>query len=383
MHNQLLVPPGPTASCRCDSATWSFKCPTQEIATDWLNLGWAVGHKVLPNGDMSRPRQGRLFSEVRSHDSGVQIELTPPDLDKRNAGTGILTVPGAVFAALAPQERLELYREVYGMPGYFRCTRFDTQFTVLEPPVNIYDFLDSCLRQDYWVRGYSQSQPYIRLDKAGNHVIAPTMYFGAPDSPSRVRIYDHGAKWGWDVETMRFEIQQRKRNANDTFRSLMKQTADEDTNAPALLVKEAMLVMSVSREKLDLRDTSQIDRQALGPKWLRQAPPVAWYSELVATAGEPVERQARPQSTLEQSIAASTEQYGGNIGAHCLRAMAVEGCTLKQAGESYAMRCISKMSDMHRARAKEGLTEAEAARVDALYVKLTRKASELAEHFWV
>jgi len=209
------------------------------------------------------------------------------------------------------------------------------------------------------------------------------MYFGAPDSPSRARIYDHGAKWGWDVETMRFEVQQRKGNANDTFRALMKHTAEEDTNAPALLVKEAMLVMSVSQEKLDLRDTSQIDRQSLGPKWLRQAPPVAWYSELVATAGEPVERQARPQSTLEQSIAASCEQYGGNIGAMNLRAMAVEGCTLKQASEGYAMRCISKMTDVHRARAKQGLTEEQAARVDALYVKLTAKASQMAEVFWI
>ncbi len=92
-------------------------------------------------GDVSSSQRQALH-EVRSHTSGVQIELTPPDKDVRNAGLGLLSIPGQVLSALETKERLNLYREVYSFEGFYRCTRIDTQFTVLEPPISIYDFVD-------------------------------------------------------------------------------------------------------------------------------------------------------------------------------------------------------------------------------------------------
>ena len=382
MPTETLCAPGPTPSCRVDYLTNSFKLPTAQHCEDLINLCWAIGHRVLPNGDMQPPMPSRLFQERRLHDSGCSVELTPPSSDRRNAGTGILTIPGAVCAALDSSERSALYREIYLWEGHYRCTRIDTQLTVLNPVQTIEEFVDEAQAGNIWAKGYSTGQPWMQVDRAGNHRVAPTWYFGTPDSPTRARIYDHGAKQGWEIPTMRFETQQRKRNADDTFRFLVNQLNKEVDTEPLFLVTEANVVKSVSREKLDLRDTTDIDREALGGKWLRKAPRLGWYAELVDAPGAPVERRARPVPTLEQSMSAMADQYGGNVGAWILQTMATEGCTLKQASEALVMRCIGRMADQHRVKAKISLSAAEQAVVDKLYAKLTPEASKMAEHSW-
>lgn len=380
MAIETLAAPGPTPSCRCDYLTVTFKLPSIEACEELLNLGWGIGYHVLPNGEMSPPHKGKHFSEVRSHTSGVQVELTPPDKDVRNAGLGLLSIPGQVLSALETKERLNLYREVYSFEGFYRCTRIDTQFTVLEPPISIYDFVDEVSNGNIWAKNYATGQPDVQYDRAGNYRRPPTWYFGASDSPTRARIYSHGAKWDWSIPDIRFEVQQRKRNADDTFRALINLTKDEDVNEPLFLAKEANLVMAVSREKLDLRDTTGVDRERLGGKWLRKAPPVSWYSELVDAPGAPVERRARPVPTLPQSMEAGVEQYGGNVGAWILQTMAIEGCTFKQASEAYGIRCVARMRDMHRQKAKQGLTEAQGVQLDKLYAKYANEASRHAEN---
>ncbi len=382
MQKETLVAPGPTPSCRLDYCTWSFKVRTPQEVDDLLNLGWSIGHKVMPNGEMNGPRQGRIFQHVWHHDSGVTVEFTPPDSKKKNAGTAILSVSGSVFAALDPTERKELYIEVYKWPGFYRCTRIDTQFTVLEPPITIYEFVDACQSGKIWAKGFSAGRPFVQLDRSGGHRIPPTWYFGAPDSPTIARIYRHGGKHGWVIDDVRFEVQQRKRNADDTFRALVKQLMAEEFDSPLLLTKEANVVKAISREKLDIRDTSAIDREALGGKWLRKAPRVSWYSELVDAPGAPVERTSRPVPTLDQSVGAMIDQYGGKGGAHILQTMILEGCTIHQAAESLAMRMIGTMREQHRVLAKTGLTAAQGEELDVLYSRLSEEASRLAEYVW-
>ena len=160
-------------------------------------------------------------------------------------------------------------------------------------------------------------------------------------------------------------------------------TASEDTTEPLFLVNEATLCKNVLMEKLDLRDTTGIDRKQLAGHWLRKAPRVEWYHDLVNAPEAPVERSARPLPSLNKSVNAMSDQYGGNAGAWLMHVMAEEGATLKQASETLAMRLISRMKDSHRARAKEGLTAAQQAKVDKLYTKLTAEAAQLAESFWM
>ena len=77
---------------------------------------------------------------------------------------------------------------------------------------------------------------------------------------------------------------------------------------------------------------------------------------------------------------AGVEQYGGNIGAWILQTMAIEGCTFKQASEAYGIRCVARMRDMHRQKAKQGLTEAQGVQLDKLYAKYANEASRVSEN---
>ena len=383
MPAELLAPPGPTPSCRLDFLTCSFKLHTLDHVEELLNLVWQIGYHVLPNGELRGPLPCRLFKETWKHDSGVYAEVSPPNSGARNEGMGTLAIPGSVFAALDVVERSELYREIRSKEGFYRCTRVDTQLTVLDPPVTIYGFVDEYLAGNLWPKGYSTARPWIERDALGRYKAPPTLYFGASSSPTIARIYDHGEKWEWDQPSMRFEIQQRKRNADDTFRSLIQTTTAEDVASPLLLEAEANLCKAVLREKLDLRDTTGIDREALGGNWLRSTQPVGWYRELVDAPGAPVERRTRPVPTLNRSMRACSDQYGGKRGAYALQTMAVEGCTLKQVGEALCMRDIGMMNEQHRALAKQGLTAKEAARVDRLYAKLQPEGARMAEFAWV
>ena len=382
MPTEKLRPPGPTPSCRCDSLTVSYKLHTLQLAEDLIDLGWQVGHHVLPNGEMNGPLPCRLFKEAWQHDSGVRIELSAPGSGGRNEGVGTVTIPGAVFAALDVVERRELFIELYSREGFFRCTRIDCQLTILDPPVSIYTFTDQHLDGLFWPKGYSTARPDIQRDPYGDYKRAPTVYYGATTSPTIARIYDHGVKLAWEEPSLRFEVQQRKHNARDTFLSLVRSLQPEDSASPLLLEAEANLCKAVLREKLDLRDTQGIDRKALGGNWLRSTRPVGWYRELVDAPGAPVERRARPVPTLNQSMRAMNEQYGGKVAAWIHQTMAVEECTLKQAAEALAMRCTGVMSDEHRALAKQGLTEAQQRRVDRSFAKYRNEATRLAEFAW-
>ena len=379
MANETLIPPGPTPSCRVDYGSWTFKVP-DSISVERLREFHAdICYHVMPNGEFKSPKTGRHFEQVWDHDSGCSLEVTDPDSKKRNNGLALLNIPGAVFASLDTKERQSLYIDVYSMEGFYRCTRIDTQFTVLDPPIEIGQLCESVEAGELWAKNFSTQRTHGDRARDGSWRKPPTCYFGASDSPTIGRIYSHGAKHGWDIPDIRFEVQQRKRNADDTFRTLVNRAKDEVTEGPLLLVKEANLVMSVSGEKLDIRDTSGIDRKELGGKWLRKAPRAAWYEELVTCTEAPVERRSRPVPSLDQTVRAGIQQYGASRGAWMQRLMVKEGATVEQAAMALAWRDIAQMKDAHRQKAMAAMTKAEATKLQKLYARLTKEAAQMTE----
>lgn len=376
-----LEPPGPTESCRPDYATFTFKLHSSEHCAALVDFANDIGFHVAPNGYLGEPRPGRHAAEVREHCSGVSVELTHPDSPRRNAGLGVLNIPGQIFAALDCKERYNLYEDVYSWSGFYRCTRLDTQLTVLNPPISMEEFCDEVQIGNIWAKNYSSGMPYGERGRDGNWRKPPTQYFGSPESPTRARIYRHGAKLDWDIPDIRFEVQQRKRNANDTFRALVKTTREEAHVGPLLLANESILVKNVAMEKLDLRDTSQCDRAEMGSKWLRKAPRVSWYWDLVSAPEAPVERSAVPAKTLEQSVKAMKEQYGGKGFAKLLQVMATERCGLEPAAAMFALGMAQYCKEEHRAIAKQGLDADDQAEVDRLYTQLTKEAAFISEAF--
>ena len=379
MPIETLIPPGPTPSCRVDYASWTFKIPDSVSVERLREFHADICYHVMPSGEFMSPKTGRHFEQVWDHDSGCSLEFTDPESKKRNAGLGLLNIPGSVFAALETKERINLYSDVYSMEGFYRCTRIDTQFTVLDPPIEIGQLCDSVEAGDLWAKNFSTQRTHGDRARDGSWRKPPTCYFGASDSPTIGRIYSHGAKHGWSIPDIRFEVQQRKRNADDTFRSLVKQTKEELTEGPLLLVNEANLVMSVSGEKLDLRDTSGIDRSEVGGKWLRKAPRAAWYDQLISEAAAPVERRSRPVPTLDQTVRAGIQQYGASDGAWICRLMVLEGASVEEAAMALTWRRLAQMKDAHRQKAMAGMTKAQATKLQKVYARLTKEAAQMTE----
>jgi len=100
MAIQTLAAPEPTASCRTDWATWTFKTPKQEQIEENLEYFYRLGDHLLPKGEWSPPHAGRHYTHVVKHDSGISVEFTPNGSNARNQGTMAISVPGQAWGPL-------------------------------------------------------------------------------------------------------------------------------------------------------------------------------------------------------------------------------------------------------------------------------------------
>lgn len=310
MAMNRLVSPGATPSCRSDYLTCTFKLPDDEMVDDLIAYGHNLGHFVLPGGELKPTRKGKHYSHVFEHDSGVVVEVTPPKSERKNAGTGLISVPGSVFGALDASERVDLITDVRRMEGFYRCTRWDAQLTVLDPPVSVGEFVDDVSAGKYWPKGYSTARPWGEKTLTGEWKRPPTQYFGSTQSQVMVRVYDHGADKDWERESMRFEIQFRKQWADDHFRRLASRCQLERGKEPLLVEQEELTVKQSLQQHFDLRDTSAVNRSEKPSKWLRKAPKVSWYQELVEAPAGTVEKQYRPAADCYRAREVGCEQYG-------------------------------------------------------------------------
>ena len=308
-----LISPGPTPSCRSDYLTCTFKLPTDEAVDDLLAYGHCLSAFVLPAGEMAPARKGRHYSHVFQHDSGVVVEVTPPESERSNAGSGLITVPGSVLGGLDASERVDLITDLRFMPGFFRCTRWDAQLTVLDPPVSVGEFVDDVSAGNYWPKGYSTARPWGEKSLTGEWKRPPTQYFGSTQSQVMVRVYDHGADKGWAQESMRFELQFRKQWADDHFRRLAERLRLERGKAPLLVEQEELTVKQALQQHFDLRDTSAVNRSENPSKWLRKAPQVDWYQDLVKAPAGTVEKRYKPATDLYRARQVGCEQYGAKM----------------------------------------------------------------------
>lgn len=305
-----LLSPGPTPSCRTDYLTVTYKLPKDQAVDDLIAYGHCLGSFVLGGGDLQPVRKGRHYSHVFQHDSGVTVELTPPESERRNAGSGLITVPGSVFGALDNSERVDLITDLREMSGFYRCTRWDAQLTTLDPPVQVGDFVDDVSDGNLWVKGFSVGRPWGFRTLTGAWREPPTQYFGSPQSEVQARVYDHGVEHGWEQASMRIELQFRKRWADDHFRRLADRCRLERGKDPLLIRQEELTVKQALGQHFDLRDTSAVDRTQSPSKWLRKAPQVDWYQDLIKAPAATIEKSYKPTSDLWRSREAGCAQYG-------------------------------------------------------------------------
>ena len=376
-----LVSPGATPSCRSDYLTCTFKLPDGDQVDDLIAYGHNLGAFVLPAGKLQPARKGKHYSHVFEHDSGVVVEVTPPKSERKNAGSGLISVPGSVFGALDASERVDLITDLRSMEGFYRCTRWDAQLTVLDPPVSVGDFTDDVSAGKYWPKGYSTARPWGEKNLAGQWKRPPTQYFGSTQSQVMVRVYDHGADKGWEQESMRFELQFRKQWADDHFRRLASRLQLERGKKPLFVEQEELTVKQALQQHFDLRDTSNVNRSEKPSKWLRKAPKVSWYQELVEAPAGTVEKQYKPAADCYRAREVGCEQYGAKQVMTVLHQAVVHNTTIQEEAVNLVLQMAQHLKADHIEELRRMCRTADPEAIDSAIRELTEQGALYGEHF--
>lgn len=321
---------GAHESCRTDWLTHSFKFTNEEEEQDLWAYFNDLSEKVLPTGGFSPPSGGKHYQFVYGHDSGVTFETSPLDSNRATRGQALVNIPGSVWGSLNNLERNLLITDIRFWPGAYRCTRWDPQITVLNSPINVAQVVADVQAGKLWAAGFSQQNPYGRTKADGSWVEPPTQYFGSPESNIRLRIYDHGVKPGWEEESLRVEVQIRKRYADDHFRRMAARCMEQRESGPLLVNAEERSVKDALVQHADFRDTTKWAGRPRPAKWRQSAPKPDWWKEVLDHRADPAQLSHRPEVSLKRTRAAGNQQYGRKFAMDDIYDMAVTGADIKQ-----------------------------------------------------
>lgn len=305
-----IVSSDPSPSCRTDFLTISLKLPNREAEDDLFAYWYSLCEKLLPTKEATLPSKGRYYQRLYNHSCGSSFEWSPIDSDETNAGSALLTFTGTQFGLLDASERRDLMVDLYKWPGFVRCTRWDGQITVLDPPITIDHLVDNVEAGRLWVTKYSTAQPWVQRNSNGVIQNKPTQYFGSPQSKTRLRIYDHGAKHNWNVASLRVELQTRKETADQWFRRMARRAYDERHVEPIFVTQEERTVKDALSQHADFRDTSAYEGRPKPKKWAQSAPTPDWWTEMLAHKADPLKLQHKVETDIDRAVEVMIEQYG-------------------------------------------------------------------------
>lgn len=357
MATQTLAAPSPSASCRTDWATWTFKTPKAKQIEENLEYFYRLGEHLLPNGEWSPPHSGRHFTHILKHDSGMSCEFTPEGKGQRNQGLMAINLPGQVWGAMEALERLIVIADVGELAGYYRCTRWDAQLTTLSAPITAEQFVQRANEKSLWAVRYGQGMAYGRQNLHNDWIIPPSYYFGARGSNAMARVYDHGAKWRWPVPSLRFELELRKQWANDHFSRLQRTANQELENEAGDLYAEEISVKSALKQHLRLKDTSKWVGKRLPKNWAQTAPDLDWYEELLDKTHDTLKATHKPVATWERAQELAIEQYGRKCAKQMIVDCAKRGMPFHEVASIFAARMAATMQPEDLLDLKEVIPE--------------------------
>lgn len=338
-----LVSSEPTPSCRLDYLTVSFKFPNQEAEEDLFAYFWDLSEKVFPTDKALEPVKGKYFNFLYKHPCGSSFEYSPHGSDKSTAGGGLLTLTGTPISSLDAAERRDMLIDLYKWPGFFRCTRCDPQLTVIDPPVTVRQIVDDVEKGRLWVTKFSNQTCYVERDSDGLIINEPTQYFGSPQSQVRLRIYDHGAKHGWELPSLRVEVQARKETADAWFRRMARRAYDERHVEPLLISGEARTVKDALNQHADFRDTSAYEGRPKPKKWAQSASRPAWWKEMLGQDPDNLKIQTHLEIDLDRAREVCQDQYGRKLWLLMALSRLRDDQSFEDFWRSFALGCANKL----------------------------------------
>ena len=308
-----LASPSPTASVRTDYSSHTFKLHTQEHEDELFAYAMELSEKILPTKQRLEPSKGQYFDSKYLHPCGISLEMTSLDSPKSTRGCALLNLPGGAWGSLDASERRDLILDIGGWPGLYRTTRWDPQTTVIDPPITIDKIIEDVAAGRLWVARFSTQQSWERRDKDGLLIEPPTQYFGSPQSNVRLRIYDHGAKHGWEPPSLRVEAQLRKEVADQHFRRLYLRCTEEADTDPLLVCQEQRTVKDALKQHAQFKDTSRWEGRKKPRKWAQSSTEPAWWDEVLSHDADPLTLTHKAELDWDKTMLALKEQYGRKL----------------------------------------------------------------------
>ncbi len=341
--NLTLVSPGPVESCRTDYASFTFKLNYADAEHDLFAYAYDLAERILPTGKPMELSRGQHFDARYRHPSGVTLELSGADSHQSTKGMGLLTVPGSCWGSLDASERRDLIVDIYKWPGFYRCTRWDPQITVLEPQISISEIIDEVAAGRLWAARFTSQQPWERRDITGALKESPTQYFGSTQSDIRLRLYDHGVKFDWQVPSLRVEAQLRGSPADQHFARLGSRCYEERDAQPLLVCMEERTVKDALTQHADLRDTSKWEGRPKPRNWRRDAPRPAWWDEMLQHEADPLSITHRAELDWSKTVDAMVDQYGRKLWLYCAQQTFERGMSTEEVWSDLFVRCAGKL----------------------------------------
>jgi hypothetical protein len=338
-----LVSTGPTPSIRTDYSSHTFKLHTADHEEELFAYYWDLCERCLPTGTRPEPSKGQYFDVKYHHPCGASLEMTPLESPRSTRGCALLVLSGAIWGCLDATERRDLIIDIGSWPGYYRTTRWDPQITVIDPPKTIYEIIDDIAEGRLWAARFSSSNTYERKDKNGLLIESPTQYLGSPQSNVRLRIYDHGAKHGWGIPSLRVEGQLRKDTADQHFRRLYLRCVSEHEADPLFVGAEERTVKDALKQHAQLKDTSQWAGRKKPRKWAQTAPDASWWTEMLEHEADPLTLTHKAELDWDKTMGAMVEQYGRKLFLWSTREALTRGITSAEVMDQLRINCAAKL----------------------------------------
>ena len=308
-HSQVELAP----SCRLDWLSLSYAPKTPGDMEEVLGYFFSVA-RAFAEGSSFREGGGRRFfaESLVNDDAGVLLRWTPHN-GGINAGKVSIDLQGSFFSLTDAQDRKAVYLDSVELPGWSKCTRADTQRTVIDP-IRDSEAIYSLVRdREVWISGYNSFSQLASLDSKGDAIDGASTVWGKPTAAVRCLTYNKALEQKRpDLDVVRHEVRCRKEAAHGYFCDLVQSLRKEPRTDPTYA--EQLICRSVLSKHMTYLDTSRLahirDKSEWPKNWKQHSKPASFMAEIVDGEVQDVKRAYRVQKRLEERKAAADRQYG-------------------------------------------------------------------------
>ena len=339
-----------TDSCRLDwlSLSYAPKTPRdmEEVLAYFFNAS-----RHFAEGSQFREGGGRRFfvESLANPDAGVLLRWTPHG-GGINAGKVSIDLQGTFFGFTDAQDRKAIYLDASELPGWSKCTRADTQRTIVDPLADSEQIYAMVRDRQIWLSGYNHYSQLADLDSKGDATGGASTVWGKPTAAVRCLTYNKALEQGLkDVRAVRHEIRNRKLTAEGYFADLLALLRQEGETGDSYA--ERLFVRSVLSKHMTYLDTSRLahiaDKADWPKNWARDSAPAEFMEQVLDGPVTEVKRKYRIEKRLEDSVAAGQRQYGALMALWRFYQAEVMDLSWEEASEVFFAGCEVRLRDEH------------------------------------